>query len=186
MRQGSWGLQEGVLIVCRTDSVSDCCRLDTRVVREDVRGMATACSFRLYFTPPPPSRVPSRSSPLWPLPHRLSISVALGDLQLKCNVCSTTLLGTDVSGWSKVLCVFLFLHAGNKFLQDYKPWECIKSDKELCGSYLAACLGLVALLAALIEPYMPSVTRKVNPVLLPNPPMRSWSWRLWLRCQVEQ
>ena len=63
----------------------------------------------------------------------------------------------------------LFLHAGNKFLQDYKPWECIKSDKELCGSYLAACLGLVALLAALVEPYMPSVTRKVNPVLLPNP-----------------
>lgn len=54
------------------------------------------------------------------------------------------------------------MHAGNKFLQDYKPWESIKSDKELCGSYLAACMGLVALLAALVEPYMPSVTRKVS------------------------
>lgn len=53
-------------------------------------------------------------------------------------------------------------HAGNKFLQDYKPWDSIKSDKELCGSYLAACMGLVALLAALIQPYMPSVTRKVS------------------------
>ncbi|KAL3147164.1 hypothetical protein ABBQ32_002671 [Trebouxia sp. C0010 RCD-2024] len=51
---------------------------------------------------------------------------------------------------------------GNKFLQDYKPWESIKTDKELCGSYLAACVGLVALLAALIHPYMPSVTRKVQ------------------------
>ena len=59
--------------------------------------------------------------------------------------------------------LLLLLHAGNKFLQDYKPWESIKSDKELCGSYLAACMGLVALLAALVEPYMPSVTRKVNP-----------------------
>lgn len=55
------------------------------------------------------------------------------------------------------------LYAGNKFLQDYKPWESIKTDKELCGSYLAACVGLVALLAALIHPYMPSVTRKVTP-----------------------
>ena len=54
------------------------------------------------------------------------------------------------------------MHAGNKFLQDYKPWESIKTDKELCGSYLAACMGLVALLAALVEPYMPSVTRKVG------------------------
>ena len=54
------------------------------------------------------------------------------------------------------------MHAGNKFLQDYKPWESIKSDKELCGSYLAACMGLVALLAALVQPYMPSVTRKVS------------------------
>ena len=63
----------------------------------------------------------------------------------------------------------LLFRAGNKFLQDYKPWESIKSDKELCGSYLAACMGLVALLAALVEPYMPSVTRKVNPRLLSKP-----------------
>ena len=53
------------------------------------------------------------------------------------------------------------MHAGNKFLQDLKPWEVIKSDKELCGTYLAACMGLVALLAALVQPYMPSVTLKV-------------------------
>ena len=61
------------------------------------------------------------------------------------------------------MCLLLLVLAGNKFLQDHKPWEAIKSDKELCGSYLAACMGLVALLAALVEPYMPSVTRKVNP-----------------------
>ena len=51
--------------------------------------------------------------------------------------------------------------AGNKFFQDQKPWEVIKTDKQQCGNYLAACMGLVTLLAALVEPYMPSVTRKV-------------------------
>jgi len=39
----------------------------------------------------------------------------------------------------------------------------LKADKELCGTYLAACMGLVALLAALVEPYMPSIAAKVNP-----------------------
>lgn len=51
---------------------------------------------------------------------------------------------------------------GNKFFQDHKPWEALKADRELCGSYLAACMGLVALLAALVEPYMPSITAKVD------------------------
>ncbi len=54
------------------------------------------------------------------------------------------------------------MNAGNKFFQDHKPWEALKADKELCGSYLAACMGLVALLAALVEPYMPSITIKVR------------------------
>ena len=54
------------------------------------------------------------------------------------------------------------LNAGNKFLQDHKPWKAVQADKELGGSYLAACMGLVALLAALVEPYMPSITIKVN------------------------
>ena len=59
----------------------------------------------------------------------------------------------------------VWLAAGNKFFQDHKPWEALKSDRELCGSYLAACMGLVALLAALVEPYMPSITERVSPCL---------------------
>ena len=55
----------------------------------------------------------------------------------------------------------VWLAAGNKFFQDHKPWEALKSDRELCGSYLAACMGLVALLAALVETYMPSITKRV-------------------------
>ena len=59
------------------------------------------------------------------------------------------------------------MNAGNKFFQDHKPWEALKADKELCGSYLAACMGLVALLAALVEPYMPSITIKVTVSSIP-------------------
>jgi len=44
---------------------------------------------------------------------------------------------------------------GNKFLQDTKPWLLIKEDPEQCGSVVAAAVGLVRLLAALVAPYMP-------------------------------
>lgn len=76
-------------------------------------------------------------------------------------VCVTCVVCVHVCEYAHVLNAGL-LCTGNKFLQDYKPWESIKTDKELCGSYLAACLGLVALLAALVEPYMPSVNRRVH------------------------
>ena len=49
-------------------------------------------------------------------------------------------------------------------MQDNAPWVLIKGsdeDKQKCGSLLNACAGLCVLLAALVEPYMPSVTRKV-------------------------
>lgn len=49
-------------------------------------------------------------------------------------------------------------------MQDNAPWVLIKGsdeDKQKCGALLNACAGLCVLLAALVEPYMPSVTRKV-------------------------
>ena len=38
----------------------------------------------------------------------------------------------------------------------------LKEDVEKCGALLNACVGLCVLLAALVEPYMPSITAKVN------------------------
>ena len=38
-------------------------------------------------------------------------------------------------------------------------------DRQKCGALLNACAGLCLLLAALVEPFMPSVTRKVSPAL---------------------
>ena len=50
-------------------------------------------------------------------------------------------------------------------MQDNAPWVLIKGgeeDRQKCGALLNACAGLCVLLAALVEPFMPSVTRKVH------------------------
>ena len=75
------------------------------------------------------------------------------------------------------------MNAGNKFFQDHKPWEALKADEELCGSYLAACMGLVALLAALVEPYMPSITIKVVISSIPAWVVRQHVWG-WIRVET--
>lgn len=52
--------------------------------------------------------------------------------------------------------------------QDNAPWVLIKGgpeDRRKCGALLNACAGLCLLLAALVEPFMPSVTRKVKRAL---------------------
>eukprot|EP00891_Asterochloris_glomerata_P008560 jgi/Astpho2/8560/e_gw1.00125.5.1_t len=54
---------------------------------------------------------------------------------------------------------------GNKFFQDNKPWTLLASDMPQCKTLLAACLGLVVVLGALVAPYMPSVTVKVQTFL---------------------
>ena len=52
--------------------------------------------------------------------------------------------------------------------QDHQIFKLVKADMEECGTLLAACIGLVVLLAALIAPFMPSLTQKV-PLPLPLP-----------------
>ena len=50
-------------------------------------------------------------------------------------------------------------------MQDHKPWELLKGgevEKAVCGTVIKAALGLALLLAALIEPFMPSVTTKAG------------------------
>lgn len=46
-------------------------------------------------------------------------------------------------------------------MQDNALWVLLKEDVERCGALLNACVGLCVLLAALVEPYMPSITAKV-------------------------
>mmetsp|Transcript_35423 Transcript_35423/g.67796 ORF Transcript_35423/g.67796 Transcript_35423/m.67796 type:complete len:1001 (-) Transcript_35423:335-3337(-) len=51
--------------------------------------------------------------------------------------------------------------AGNLFFQEQQPWVVLKTDKAKCATILACCMGLVKLLAVLLEPYMPSVSEKL-------------------------
>ncbi|EFJ45231.1 hypothetical protein VOLCADRAFT_82392 [Volvox carteri f. nagariensis] len=50
---------------------------------------------------------------------------------------------------------------GNKFLQDTKPWVAVKEDKDKCATLVATSMGLVRLLAAVMAPYMPSLSSKI-------------------------
>lgn len=38
----------------------------------------------------------------------------------------------------------------------------MKTDKEQCGVYIAACAGLVTLLAAMVEPYIPTIAEAIR------------------------
>jgi hypothetical protein len=38
----------------------------------------------------------------------------------------------------------------------------VKTDRELCGVYIAACAGLVTLLAAMVEPYIPTIASAIR------------------------
>lgn len=46
---------------------------------------------------------------------------------------------------------------GNAFLTKCEPWKLLKVDPERAGTHLAAALGVVRLLAALLAPFTPSV-----------------------------
>lgn len=52
--------------------------------------------------------------------------------------------------------------AGNLFFQESQPWVVFKQDKAKCDTILACCVGLVKVLAVLLEPYMPTVAAKLT------------------------
>jgi methionyl-tRNA synthetase len=51
--------------------------------------------------------------------------------------------------------------AGNKYAQDNQPWQLIKDDPARCATVVYVLAQLVKTMAALIEPYMPSLSEKI-------------------------
>ena len=47
---------------------------------------------------------------------------------------------------------------GNKYFQDNKPWELIKTDRERCGTVMYVCINLCRSLAILLHPYLPNAS----------------------------
>ena len=62
--------------------------------------------------------------------------------------------------------------AANKYFQDNKPWELIKSDKEKCAVVLYNLLIQVKDLAILLYPYTPSTSEKIFGML--NLKKKNW------------
>jgi methionyl-tRNA synthetase len=56
-------------------------------------------------------------------------------------------------------------------VQDTKFWVMVKENPEDAGTVVAAALGLVKVLAAMVQPYMPATTRLMLEML--NGP---WEW----------
>jgi len=50
---------------------------------------------------------------------------------------------------------------GNKYFQDNKPWELVKTDKERCATILYICANLCRTLSILLFPYLPDSCKKL-------------------------
>lgn len=50
--------------------------------------------------------------------------------------------------------------AGNGFFQETEIWKAVKEDRTAAAAYISACVGVVIVVAALLEPFMPSFTAK--------------------------
>ena len=62
--------------------------------------------------------------------------------------------------------------AGNLFFQETEIWATYKTNRPLAAACISACVGVVALLASLLEPYMPSFSRNVLKQLNLSSPMK--------------
>ena len=51
---------------------------------------------------------------------------------------------------------------GNQYLQDQKPWELAKKDMPRCSTVINISVQIVALLSAILEPYIPGFCKKLN------------------------
>ena len=60
--------------------------------------------------------------------------------------------------------------AGNLFFQETEIWKAVKEDRAAAAACISACAGVVALVAALLEPFMPSFSANaLKQLALPAP-----------------
>ena len=54
-----------------------------------------------------------------------------------------------------------YSHLCNAYIQDNKPWELSKTNKERCSQVVFTAINALRFLCALLEPFMPSFSAKV-------------------------
>lgn len=51
--------------------------------------------------------------------------------------------------------------SGNLFFQETEIWKVVKENRDAGAAYISTCFGTLVVLAALLEPFMPSLTAKL-------------------------
>ncbi|WPT16859.1 Methionine--tRNA ligase, cytoplasmic [Picochlorum sp. SENEW3] len=51
--------------------------------------------------------------------------------------------------------------SGNLFFQETEIWKVVKENRDTAAAYISTCFGTSAVLASLLEPFMPSLTAKI-------------------------
>jgi methionyl-tRNA synthetase len=54
-----------------------------------------------------------------------------------------------------------YCHLCNVYIQDNKPWELEKTDKDRCAAVVNTGINALRFLCSLLEPFMPSFSAKV-------------------------
>lgn len=58
--------------------------------------------------------------------------------------------------------IFAFIRSGNKYFDQRKPWETLKSDPQHCQDTIFTCLQMIANLTILLEPFLPFSAEKLR------------------------
>jgi methionyl-tRNA synthetase len=51
---------------------------------------------------------------------------------------------------------------GNKYYQDTKPWDLIKTDREEAAKVMVTCVNLIKACAVFLKPFVPSIAEKIE------------------------
>ncbi|HZY47015.1 MAG TPA: hypothetical protein VFE96_04385, partial [Candidatus Bathyarchaeia archaeon] len=58
---------------------------------------------------------------------------------------------------------------GNRYLNEHEPWRVYKTDPEAAGETFAASIQVVLVLAILLQPFLPSASKKISMSLTGKP-----------------
>lgn len=70
--------------------------------------------------------------------------------------------------------IFLFIRSANKYFDEEQPWISIKDKSGKCEETLVTCVQIIANLSALLHPFIPFSSRKVQDILNIN--IKTWCY----------
>ncbi|MBN2334224.1 methionine--tRNA ligase [Candidatus Bathyarchaeota archaeon] len=105
------------------------------------------------------------------LSSKVSDTELLAEVKTRCMTAKTHFRGFDFR--DAVNEMLTISSMGNKYFQDNKPWELVKTDPEKGRQVLTDCVNIVKNLTILIKPIMPLFAEEIETQL--NQPNLNWS-----------